>query len=483
MNLDNANLSDITTVTKPDYDRSGLTCGIVHFGVGGFHRAHEAMYVDALLSSDPSSRDWAICGVGVLPGDMRMRDALMPQDGLYTLTLKHPDGAVQTSVVGSIAEYLFAPDGIHRRRNAYNFSPTTGEFDLANPAISADLRPGAVPSTTFGLVTEALNRRRAAGHPSFTVMSCDNIESNGDIARKTFTAFAQAKDPELAGWIEEHTAFPNSMVDRITPATPTELGDEVLERTGITDRWPVVAEPFTQWVLEDSFSNGRPRLESVGVQVVSDVGPYEQMKLRLLNASHQALCYFGYLMGYRLVHDAAQDPLLRSLLLGYMKDEARHTLLPLPGVDVDEYIETLIERFSNPAIADTIARLCQYSSDRIPKWLLPVVRRQLETGGDVVLAAAVVASWTRYAEAVDEEGAPIEVVDPLASSLITLAIRSRNEPLAFVENRDLFGDLADNNRFVRPYLWTLESLREKGARETLTQLLAVNEVSGRRRRD
>jgi mannitol 2-dehydrogenase len=207
------------------------------------------------------------------------------------------------------------------------------------------------------------------------------------------------------------------------------------------------------------------------------------MKLRLLNASHQALCYFGYLMGYRLVHDAAQDPLLRSLLLGYMKDEARHTLLPLPGVDVDEYIETLIERFSNPAIADTIARLCQYSSDRIPKWLLPVVRRQLETGGDVVLAAAVVASWTRYAEAVDEEGAPIEVVDPLASSLITLAIRSRNEPLAFVENRDLFGDLADNNRFVRPYLWTLESLREKGARETLTQLLAVNEVSGRRRRD
>ena len=198
------------------------------------------------------------------------------------------------------------------------------------------------------------------------------------------------------------------------------------------------------------------------------------MKLRLLNAGHQTLCYFGHLMGYRFVHDAAQDPLIRRLLLGYMNNEARHTLLPLPGVDVDAYIDTLIERFSNPSIADTIARLCQYSSDRIPKWLLPVIRQQLDAGGDVVLAAAVVASWTRYAEGVDEAGEPIDVVDPLADSLVPLAVRSRNEPLAFVQNRELFGDLADKNRFVRPYLWTLESLRRNGARETLKQLLVDN---------
>ncbi|WP_030172885.1 MULTISPECIES: mannitol dehydrogenase family protein [Actinomycetes] len=491
MKLDNASLTDLVAVPKPEYDRTQLGCGIVHFGVGGFHRAHQAMYVDALLTSDPASRDWAICGVGVLPGDVHMRDALVPQDGLYTLTLKHPDGTVQTSIVGSIAKYLFAPDdpaavidkladpatrivSLTITEGGYNFSSATGEFDLTNPAIQADLRPGAVPSTTFGLVVEALGRRRDAGHPSFTVMSCDNIEGNGDIARKTFTAFAGSKDPGLAEWISDNTAFPNSMVDRITPATPPELGDEVQARTGITDRWPVVAEPFTQWVLEDSFSAGRPRLESVGVQVVADVGPYELMKLRLLNAGHQTLCYFGHLMGYRRVHDAAQDPLIRRLLLGYMNNEARHTLLPLPGVDVDAYIETLIERFSNPSIADTIARLCQYSSDRIPKWLLPVIRQQLQAGGDVVLAAAVVASWTRYAEGVDEAGEPIDVVDPLADSLVPLAVRSRNEPLAFVQNRELFGDLADENRFVRPYLWTLESLRRNGARETLQQLLVEN---------
>ncbi|ORM33884.1 mannitol dehydrogenase family protein [Williamsia sp. 1135] len=490
MTLDNAHLADITTIATPAYLRGELTCGIVHFGVGGFHRAHQAMYIDRLLTAAADSRAWAICGVGVLPSDARMRDALVPQDGLYTLTLKHPDGTVETSVIGSIAEYLYAPDdpeavvaklaapetrivSLTVTEGGYNFSATTGEFDESNPAIVADLTEDAIPATTFGLVIAALERRRAQGLPSFTVMSCDNIQGNGDIARKTFTAFAELKDPELAAWMSEHTCFPNSMVDRITPATAPELLTEVLERTGVADRWPVVAEPFTQWVLEDSFSDGRPALETVGVQVVSDVGPYELMKLRLLNASHQALCYFGYLMGYRYVHDAAQDPLLRNLLRGYMSNEARHTLLPAPGVDVDEYMDTLIERFSNPAIGDTIARLCQDSSDRIPKWLLPVISSQLKTGGDVRLAAAVVASWTRYAEGEDENGEPIDVVDPLAETLVPLAKKSRNDPLAFVANTALFGDLAEDDRFTRPYLWTLESLRGKGARETLSELVAA----------
>lgn len=490
MTLDNTHLPEITTIATPSYPRDELVCGIVHFGVGGFHRAHEAMYVDRLLNADSGSRSWAICGVGVLPSDVRMRDALVPQDGLYTLTLKHPDGAVDTAVIGSIARYLYAPDdpeavvatlaspdtrivSLTVTEGGYNFSATTGEFDETNPAIIADLAVGAVPATTFGLVIAALQRRRAQGIPSFTVLSCDNIQGNGDIARQTFTRFAELKDPGLAAWMWEHTRFPNSMVDRITPATAPELLSEVTERTGIADRWPVVAEPFTQWVLEDSFSDGRPALETVGVQVVSDVGPYELMKLRLLNASHQALCYLGYLMGYRYVHDAAQDPLLRALLRGYMNTEARQTLLPVPGVDVDEYIDTLIERFSNPAIGDTIARLCQDSSDRIPKWLLPVINSRLKSGGDVQLAAAVVASWTRYAEGEDEDGRPIEVVDPLAESLVPLAKVSRNDPLAFVGNTALFGDLASDNRFTRPYLWTLESLRTKGARETLRLLLAA----------
>ncbi|PXW32244.1 UNVERIFIED_CONTAM: mannitol 2-dehydrogenase [Williamsia faeni] len=489
MRLDKQHLAEIVDVPTPGYARSELSCGIVHFGVGGFHRAHQAMYLDRLFEQDPQSRTWAICGVGVLPSDARMRDALVAQDGLYTLTLKHRDGVAETSVIGSIAEYLYAPDdpeaviaklaspetkivSLTITEGGYNFSATTGEFDLSNPAVAADLEPDSVPRTTFGLVTAALARRRDQGLPSFTVMSCDNIEANGHIARDTFTSFARHKDSALADWIAQNTCFPSSMVDRITPATTPEQIDEVAERTGIDDRWPVVAEPYTQWVLEDSFSDGRPQLESVGVQVVGDVGPYELMKLRLLNAGHQTLCYFGYLMDYRYVHDAVQDPLVRKLLREYMSSEARPTLQPVPGVDVDQYIDTLIERFSNPAIADTIARLCQDSSDRIPKWLLPVIRSRLAAGGKIDCAAAVVATWTRYAEGVDEHGDPIDVVDPLADSLTPLARQSRDEPLAFVGNTALFGDLAQQQGFTRPYLWALETLRTKGARELLTELLA-----------
>ncbi|MET9199657.1 mannitol dehydrogenase family protein [Gordonia sp. NPDC003585] len=484
--LSNATLPSITDIPTPGYDRSQVRPTIVHFGVGGFHRAHQAMYLDRLLGSDPA---WGICGVGVRPADERMRDALLPQDGLYTLTLKHPDGAVETSVIGSIVDYLYAPDDpeavIERladpgtrivsltvTEGGYNFSASTGEFDADNPEIVADLSENKPPTSVFGLVTEALSRRRDRGIESFTVMSCDNIAGNGHMARATFLAYARLRDAELAAWIDDHTRFPNSMVDRITPATPADLADEVTARTGIVDNWPVVAEPFTQWVLEDDFSCGRPALEQVGVQVVEDVTPYELMKLRLLNAGHQALCYFAHLLGYRYVHDAAVDDDLRTLLRRYMTEEGKPTLQPLAGVDVDDYIDTLLERFANPAIADTIARLCQDSSNRIPKWLVPVIRDRLADGGSVDLAAAVVASWTRYAEGVDESGNAITVDDPLADRLVPLARQSITEPLAFVREQSLFGDLADHDAFTTPYLWALESLRTKGARATLAELLS-----------
>ncbi|MDX6514656.1 MAG: mannitol 2-dehydrogenase, partial [Gaiellaceae bacterium] len=228
---------------------------------------------------------------------------------------------------------------------------------------------------------------------------------------------------------------------------------------------------FVQWVLEDSFSSGRPPLERVGVQLVDDVEPYELMKLRLLNASHQGLCYFGRLCGYELVHEAARDPLFRTFLLGYMDEEATPTLEPVPGIDLDEYKHTLIERFSNPQIRDTIARLCEYTSDRIPKFLLPVVRSQLASGGEIARSAAIVASWARYAEGVDERGAPIEVVDRQRDELMALAHRQRADPLAFISNRRLFGDLVEDERFVGAYLPALDSLHERGARATLEALV------------
>src|SRR4051794_30957397 len=348
------------------------------------------MYVDRLLQQG-TAQEWGICGVGVLPSDRRMAEVMAAQDGLYTLVVKHADGTRDARVIGSITEYLLAPDdpeavvekmaapstrivSLTVTEGGYNIDPVTGEFDTADPGVVHDLQPGAAPATSFGLVTEALVRRRERGLAPFTVVSCDNIQGNGDVARRSFTAFAGLRDRDLGAWIEREVPFPNSMVDRITPATTDEDRAEVARRFGVEDGWPVVCEPFTQWVLEDRFSAGRPPYEDVGVQVVDDVGPYERMKLRLLNASHQALCYFAYLDGYRLVHEAAQDPLYRAFLEGYMEHEGLPTLEPVPGIDLEVYRHTLIERFSNPEVRDTVARLCAESSDRIPKWLLPVVR-------------------------------------------------------------------------------------------------------------
>jgi mannitol 2-dehydrogenase len=469
-------------VAVPAYDRSKLTVGIVHFGVGGFHRAHQAMYLDRLMN-EGKAHDWAICGVGVLPGDVRMRDALTAQDGLYTLVEKHPDGTYEARVVGSIVDYLFAPDDpeavIERMSGPavriVSLTITEGGYPTEgfDARARADLRPGAVPATVFGLVTEALRRRRARGAGPFTVMSCDNIPGNGDVARRAFTAFARLADPELAAWIEEAVAFPDSMVDRITPVTTDDDREAVALRCGVEDAWPVVCEPFAQWVLQERFCAGRPVFEEAGVQVVEDVRPYELMKLRLLNADHQALCYFGYLSGYRYVHEAVADAAIAKLLVGYMDLEATPTLPPVPGIDLDAYKRTLLERFANPEIRDTLARLCAESSDRIPTWLLPVVRERLAQGGSVTYAAAVVASWARYAEGVDESGAPIEVVDRLRDRLTAAARRQREHPTAFIEDRELFGDLADDRRFVEPYLHALASLHAKGARATVRELVGV----------
>jgi mannitol 2-dehydrogenase len=472
-------------VPVPTYDRSSVRVGIVHFGVGGFHRAHQAMYTDRVLATGET--DWGICGVGVMPADRRMAEVMKAQDGLYTLVLKDPDGSMSASVIGSIIDYRYAPDdpeavlellaapttrivSLTVTEGGYNFHHVTGEFDADNPAVQADLVPGATPATTFGLITEGLVRRRQRGVPPFTVMSCDNIQGNGHMAAKVFTAFARLRDPELGEWVRATVKFPNCMVDRITPVTTDADRAMVAERFGISDGWPVVCEPFTQWVLEDDFPLGRPAWERAGVQLVADVEPYELMKLRLLNASHQGICYFGYLAGYRLVHDAAQDPLFADFLLAYMENEGSPTLAPVPGIDLDAYRHELIDRFSNAGVKDTIARLCAESSDRIPKWLLPVVRENLAAGRPVTLSAAIVASWARYDEAVDEQGQPIDVVDRMADELIAVARTQGSEPLAFLANRAVFGDLVDDPRFTDPYLWTLHSLHSQGATKTLEAL-------------
>jgi mannitol 2-dehydrogenase len=474
-------------VPTPRYDRTRLSIGIVHFGVGGFHRAHQAMYLDRLMNAG-EALDWAICGVGVMEADRRMRDALRAQGCLYTLVEKHADGVHRPRVIGSIIDYMYAPDDpaavIERlvdettrivsltvTEGGYSIDDVSGEFNPRTPDVARDLEAGALPQTVFGLITEALARRRKQGRDPFTVVSCDNLQGNGRLARTAFASFARLRDPELGEWVAQEVHFPNSMVDRITPVTTDADREELRSRFGIADRWPVVCEPFVQWVLEESFSCGRPPYEHAGVQVVDDVEPYELMKLRLLNASHQGLCYFGRLCGYELVHEAAQDPLFSRFLRGYMDDEATPTLDPVPGVDLDEYKHTLLERFANSEIRDTIARLCAESSDRIPKWLVPVVRIQLARDAPIARSAAIIASWARYAEGVDEQGAPIAVVDRQRELVMALAARQREEPLAFIANRQLFGDLIEHERFVSAYRSALNSLHERGARATLRALV------------
>lgn len=473
-------------VAVPAYALAERRVGIVHFGVGGFHRAHQALYLDRLMDAGRDA-DWAICGVGLMPHDAAMRDALAVQDHLYTLIEKAPDGSRQARVVGSIARYLFAPDdpeavlaqlvdpnvrivSLTVTEGGYNYNQSTGEFNAANPAVAADLLPDAVPTTTFGFVVEALRRRRDAGTAPFTVMSCDNIQGNGHLAARVFTAFADLKDAELAAWIRANVAFPSSMVDRITPVTTDADREMVAAEYGIEDRWPVVCEDFLQWVLEDNFPSGRPAWEEAGVQMVDDVEPYELMKLRLLNASHQAMAYLGYLAGYRYAHEVCSDPDFVGFLTAYMDREATPTLRPVPGIDLAAYKRQLIERFANEQVKDTLARLCAESSDRIPTWLVPVIRQNLDDGGAVRLSAAIVAAWARYAEGTDEQGRPIEVVDRLRERVMAAAARQGGDPLAFVRDRDLFGDLAERPGFTQPYTEALDVLHADGAAALVARL-------------
>lgn len=474
------------TVTVPKYPLEQRRVGIVHFGVGGFHRAHQAMYLDALMNAG-QDLDWAICGVGLMPHDQLMRDVMADQDGLYTLVAKAPEGTRDARIIGSIARYLYAPDdpeavlaqltdpdvrivSLTVTEGGYNYNPSTGEFNASTPAVAADLADGAVPTTTFGFVTEALRRRRAAGTAPFTVMSCDNIQGNGHLAARVFAAFALLKDPELGAWMIEHVPFPNCMVDRITPVTTDADRAAIAGEYGVEDAWPVVCEDFVQWVLEDRFPTGRPDWGSVGVQLVDDVEPYELMKLRLLNCSHQGIAYLGYLAGYRFAHEACSDPLLVDFLLAYMEREATPTLQPVPGIDLDAYRHELIERFANEQVQDTLARLAAESSDRIPTWLVPVIRANLSDGGAVRLSAAIVASWARYARGVDETGQPIEVVDRLRERVLAAAVAQDQDPLAFLRDPGLFGDLAEREDFTKPYLEALAILDDGGALALLRTL-------------
>ena len=472
-------------VIAPAYDRSEVTVGVVHVGVGAFHRAHQAVYRDDVLAA--GDRRWGICGVGVLPADTAIRDVLAEQDHLYTVLTVDAAGRTQARVVGSHVAHLHAPDdpravidrmadpatrivSLTITEGGYGIDTATGAFVPTDPLTLADLAGATPPRSVFGLIVAALAARRAAGLTAFTVLSCDNVQHNGDVARAAVTAFARASEPELADWIVEHVAFPNSMVDRITPVTTAAVG-EAVAGYGLTDRWPVRSEAFRQWVIEDRFSAGRPALEDVGVQIVPDVAPYEKMKLRLLNASHQVMSYLGVLAGQRYVHEFCRTPLFVDYLLGYLHAEAIPTLDPVPGIDLDAYCRSLIDRFSSEAILDTLARQTVDASVRIPTFVLPVLRDRLAAGGDIRRATLTVAAWSRYLQGVADSGEPIEVSpDRLAPQLQAALAAERRDPGAFLDQVEVFGELGGDPRFRAAFVAARAELARDGARGAVAAL-------------
>jgi mannitol-1-phosphate/altronate dehydrogenase len=411
-----------------------------------------------------------------------MADALIPQDCLYTLVER---GAQRDTarVVGSLGGYHFAPvnpvvvldllaDSATRivsltiTEGGYMVDDTTGMFDAENPAVRDDTDL-ASPKTAFGYVCSALARRRAAGIPPFTVLSCDNLQGNGRVARTAFVSFAGLHDEALAAWIDATVAFPNCMVDRITPQTTDADRAFVADAFGILDGWPVMTEPFRQWVIEDRFTMGRPPLEEVGAQIVPDVHPYELMKLRLLNASHQAMAYLGYLAGYRYVDQAMADDHLRRLVERMMDEEVTPLLAPVPGIDLAAYKRTLIERFRNPKINDTLLRLAFAGSDRMPKFLLPSLAEALAQGRSHHLLTLATAGWLRYLRGVDEHGDAIPLQDERAVELRQLAREGGADPRPLLRVAPVFGDLGEHEAWVAELSEALRRLDERGVRSLL----------------
>lgn len=473
-------------VARPSYRRGDLSAGILHFGVGNFHRAHQAVYLDELFNAG-EGRDWAIAGAGVLAADAAGRERLAGQD-LLTTVVEQDDGHMAARVTGAMVEYLQPGDAdavvarlvdpairivsLTITEGGYFIDPASGRFDPGHPAIVADARDIVAPKTVFGLILAGLIDRREAGLSPFTVMSCDNLPGNGHVTEDAVAGLAGLIDPDLEAWVRESVAFPNGMVDRITPAT-TERERAILAGDfGVEDAWPVFCEPFRQWVLEDRFTDGRPALEKVGVTFVKDVAPWELMKIRILNGGHAAIAYPAALMDIHFVHEAMAEPLIRDFLRKLEREEIIPAVPPVPGTDLGDYFDLIERRFSNPRIGDTIPRLCQDGSNRQPKFILPTAADRLKAGAGVTGLSLVSALWCRYCEGGTDSGQVIAPNDASAARLKQAAQESRADPRAFLALSDIFGDTGTSPAFVDAFSRNLALVREKGARGALETYLA-----------
>jgi len=481
--LSRATLRDLPPqVGRPNYDPASVTPGIVHLGLGGFHRAHMARYTHTLMNQDRTSCEWGIIGVGLMPADRRMADALEPQDGLYTL-IERQDQNENATIIGSICRVLYAGETSRQTleaigdpairivsltvtENGYCLDPATKQLDLAHPVIVHDLAFAQRPRSAIGILVESYRRRMQQGMPAFTALSCDNIQHNGAVLARAVLTLAEQQEPSLADWIARNASFPSTMVDRITPVTTTTDIADLAATYGIADGWPVVSEQFTQWVIEDAFVAGRPAWEHVGAQFVDDVQPYEMMKLRLLNASHLAIAGLGRLAGYMHINEAVRSPNLRRYMQALMDRETGPTLAPVPGVNLAAYKAELVARFGNSRIKDTVDRV---NADAPINLLLDPIRDRLAAGASIDLLALALAAWFRRVRGEDEAGHHLAVVHPLADQLREKARQGGTDPKALLSIKTLFGDLGEQQALIDPVAKWLGALYASGARATLAQ--------------
>ena len=477
--LSEASLSTLDPrISVPAYDRASLGAGIVHIGVGGFHRAHQAVYLDELCRAGESG--WSITGAGVLPGDVVMRDALGAQDHLYSLVARDAR-ETRVSVIGSITDFVLAaddPDPLVSRLAApetriVSMTVTEGGYPVDEASGDFTLTPEDPLPPAFEALALAFARRRGEGPGGLTVQSCDTIMGNGDVARTATLGVCALVEPGLEDWVADNVAFPNSMVDRITPQTADADREFLAQEFGLVDRWPVVAETFIQWVIEDAFPFGRPRYEDAGALITSDVRPYETLKLRILNAGHSTLTYMAALVGHTYIHEIMADPPLARYLRQFHDDEATPALPPVAGIDVSDYKRVVAERFANPAVGDQVARVCQDGTSKWPKFLIPTVEAQLQRGGQIRLSALALAAWTQYLLGVADSGSAIELsMDPRLDEARSFAQASVADPAAMLGFSDVFGPrLPADPRFVEAFTGALASLRERGTYRTLEEWL------------
>lgn len=473
-------------VIKPNYDRAHLKAGIVHLGIGAFHRAHQAFYTEAALNR--FGGDWGIIGCSLRSPSVR--EQMAPQDNWYTLVERSGEGE-KLQLIGAVVKTLVGPEdpaglvavmadpaikivSLTVTEKGYCHDPATGDINFTHPDIQHDLQHLAAPKSAIGYLVAALQLRQQQGCAGFTALSCDNLPNNGQVLQKVVLQFAQKVSPALAAWISANASFPCTMIDRIVPATTDADRAEIEVRLGLRDEAMVVAEPFTQWVIEDNFVNGRPQWEAVGAQLVKEVHIFEKIKLRLLNGSHSTLAYTGYLSGFDYISEVMAEPAFVKMIKIYMEREAGETIQAPADFDIAYYQQQLRDRFCNKALKHRTWQIAMDGSQKLPQRLLESLREQLAGKGHIDIICLAVAAWIRYVSGVDEKGNVIEVSDPLAAELRSACDQHQGNPAALVKavvsiTKVFGGDLQSEQRFVEGVTQWLTRFYDKGVLTTVRE--------------